>query len=73
MVLAGKPPLCSYFSSPQWYVCIIAKEVLFMRIDSIVVGIIFQAFLSKYFIEHECIKNYISLNMNVLKITNDVL
>jgi hypothetical protein len=29
--------------------------------------IILQASLSKYFIEHERVKNYISLNMNVLK------
>jgi hypothetical protein len=35
--------------------------------------IILQAFPSKYFIEYEHIKNYILLNMNVLKITNDVL
>jgi hypothetical protein len=35
--------------------------------------IILQASLSKYLIEYECVKNYISLNMNVLKITNDVL
>jgi hypothetical protein len=34
--------------------------------------IIFQASPSKYLIEHERVKNYISLNMNVLKITNDV-
>jgi hypothetical protein len=35
--------------------------------------IILQAFPSKNLIEHECVKNYISLNMNVLKIINDVL
>jgi hypothetical protein len=32
-----------------------------------------QASPSKYLIEYECVKNYISLNMNVLKIINDVL
>jgi hypothetical protein len=32
-----------------------------------------QACPSKYLVEHECVKNYISLNMNGLKITNDVL
>jgi hypothetical protein len=35
--------------------------------------IILQASPSKYLIEHEHVKNYISLNMNVLKITNNVL
>jgi hypothetical protein len=35
--------------------------------------IILQASPSKYLIEHERVKNYISLNMNVLKITNDML
>jgi hypothetical protein len=35
--------------------------------------ILFQASPFKYLIEHERVKNYISLNMNVLKITNDVL
>jgi hypothetical protein len=35
--------------------------------------IILQASLSKYLIKHERVKNYISLNMNVLKVTNDVL
>jgi hypothetical protein len=35
--------------------------------------IILQAPPFKYLIEHEHVKNYISLNMNVLKITNDVL
>jgi hypothetical protein len=37
--------------------------------------IILQASPSKYLIEHEHehVKNYISLHMNVLKITNDVL
>jgi hypothetical protein len=35
--------------------------------------IILQASPSKYLIEHEHVKKYISLNMNVLKITNDVL
>jgi hypothetical protein len=35
--------------------------------------IILQAFPSKNLIEHERVKNYISLNMNMLKITNDVL
>jgi hypothetical protein len=35
--------------------------------------IILQASPSKYLIEHEYVKNHISLNMNVLKITNDVL
>jgi hypothetical protein len=33
--------------------------------------IILQACPSKYLIEHEHVKNYISLNMNVLKVTND--
>jgi hypothetical protein len=32
-----------------------------------------QACPFKYLIEHECVKNYISLYMNVLKITNGVL
>jgi hypothetical protein len=35
--------------------------------------IIPQALFSKYLVEHECVKSYISLNMNGLKITNDVL
>jgi hypothetical protein len=35
--------------------------------------IILQASPSKYLIEHEHVKNYILSNMNVLKITNDVL
>jgi hypothetical protein len=35
--------------------------------------IILQASPSKYLIEHEHVKNYISVNMKVLKITNDVL
>jgi hypothetical protein len=35
--------------------------------------IILQASSSKYLIEHEHVQNYISLNMNVLKITNNVL
>jgi hypothetical protein len=30
--------------------------------------IILQASLSKYLIEYECVKNYISLNMNLLKL-----
>jgi hypothetical protein len=34
--------------------------------------IILQAFISKYLIEYENVKKYISLNMNILKITNDV-
>ena len=35
--------------------------------------IIPQACPSKYLVEHEHVKNYISLNMNVLKIINKVL
>jgi hypothetical protein len=33
----------------------------------------FQAYPFKYLIEHENVKSYILLNMNVSKITNDVL
>jgi hypothetical protein len=54
----------------QYSTCIFSIRLV---LDNAYGTIIFQAFPSKNLIEHERVKNYISLNMNVLKITNDVL
>ena len=55
----------SQYSIPIFSIC------LFLENDY--ETIILQACPSKYLNEHEHLKNYISLNVNVLKITNDVL
>jgi hypothetical protein len=54
----------------QHSTCIFSIRLFF---DNAYGTIILQASPSKYLIEHERVKNYISLNMDVLKITNDVL
>jgi hypothetical protein len=54
----------------QHSICIFSIHLF---LDNAYGTIILQASPSKYLIEHECVKNYISLNMNMLKITNDVL
>jgi hypothetical protein len=54
----------------QYSTCILSIRLF---LDNAYGTIILQASPSKYLIEHERVKNYISLNMNMLKITNDVL
>jgi hypothetical protein len=54
----------------QYSTCIFSIRLF---LDNAYRTIILQASPSRYLIEHERVKNYILLNMNVLKITNDVL
>jgi hypothetical protein len=49
----------------QYSTCIFSIRLV---LDNAYGTIIFQAFPSKNLIEHERVKNYISLNMNVLKL-----